>query len=236
MKSIYIYHHLGMGDMILCNGLVRTLTAQYDKVYLFVLPMYLNNGNFMYRDNPKIKLIPMTKPLILSFISYNPQNTYKIVGNTKEWFNRFDTGEFGKFDRGFYIDAGIPHEYKWDKFHVDRDLLFEKNAFYNILGLTDNDKFIFVHDDILRNRFMDSKYFAQDTKIIKPCDFPNLSIFDFIYTIEMACEVHVHNSAFSCLIDTMQLRNDNIFYHEYTRTDMGPNPNHSFKLDWVIIK
>ena len=35
MNSVYIYHHLGLGDHIIANGMVRTIAKQYEIVYLF---------------------------------------------------------------------------------------------------------------------------------------------------------------------------------------------------------
>ena len=60
MKDVYIHHHLGMGDHITCNAIVRNIAKNYDKVYLFYkdLPWHLPNLQYMYRDmGDKIKII-----------------------------------------------------------------------------------------------------------------------------------------------------------------------------------
>jgi len=71
---------------------------------------------------------------------------------------------------------------------------------------------------------------------IRPIEFKNVGIFDFLMAIEKAKEVHVMNSSFSSLIDSMMLKTNKLFLHEYARTDMGDNPNHKMKLDWNILK
>src|SRR4051812_16786092 len=56
-RQVQVYHHLGLGDHIICNGLVRELCKSYDGVYCFVKNCNLNSVVFMYRDEPKIELI-----------------------------------------------------------------------------------------------------------------------------------------------------------------------------------
>jgi len=60
----------------------------------------------------------------------------------------------------------------------------------------------------------------------------NVGIFDYLYTIEKAKEVHVMNSSFMNLIDCIQLRQKGLFYHEYSR----PDTNTVLKLPWRILK
>jgi hypothetical protein len=82
-NSIYIYHHLGMGDAIICNGIVRHYSNIYDKVYVFSKLINLTNCLRMYRDNKKIKIIPMEDYEIREFIKIFPENNYLIIGHEK---------------------------------------------------------------------------------------------------------------------------------------------------------
>lgn len=235
-ENLYIYHHLGMGDHILCNGLVRTYAEKHPKVFLFSKPQNVKNVAYMYRDLPKIKIIGMNDADVKFFMQVNPDNNYLVVGITADWFRRFNNREFGTFDQGFYTVANVPLEDKWNKFFFQRELETEKEAFYNKLGLKDNEEFIFVHDNPEQGRNFKKTYLPSGIKIIKPGDYKDIGLFDFLFTIEKAKEVHVMNSSFMNLIDTMQLRNHGIFMHEYARTDMGDNPNPKLKLNWTILK
>ena len=100
----------------------------------------------------------------------------------------------------------------------------------------DNEEYLFVHDDPERDRHFKEEFVDKRIKTIRPIDHKDIGLFDFIYTIENAKEVHVMNSSFSCLIDTMKISTNKLFLHEYARNDMGDNPNHKLKLDWTIIK
>jgi len=227
-----------MGDNILCNAIVRTFAEQYDRVYVFAKSPYIENQVFMYRDNSKIRVMALKDDKeVKGFIRMFPNNNYRIIGVRSEWFYNFDVLKlYETFDHGFYVDAGVPFEDKWNKFYIQRDLEKEKNTFYNLLGLKDDEEFLFVHDDPERNRHFKKEFITKGIKTIHPAKYKNIGLFDFIYTIEKAKEVHVMNSSFSCLIDTMQIKTGKLFFHQYARTDMGDNPNHKLKLNWTILK
>ena len=63
MKNIYIHQHSRLGDMILCNGLIRILSKRNNTSYLniFCRSKYLKLIKFMYRDHKSIKLIPFNE-------------------------------------------------------------------------------------------------------------------------------------------------------------------------------
>lgn len=234
---LYIYHHLGLGDHILCNGIVRFYTEKYDRIYLFVKPHNLKNVSYMYRDLTKIKFIPMDDAQVKFFMSINPDNEYLIVGITPEWFHALDVLKiYDTFDHGFYASAKVPLDDKWDKFYLKRDLEKEKNAFYNILKLKDDEEFLFVHDNPKGGRTFKKEYIPKGIKIINPGDFPEIGLFDFLFTMEKAKQIHVMNSSFMNLADCIQLQTGELFLHSYARTDMGDNPNPKLKLNWNIIK
>ena len=46
----------------------------------------------------------------------------------------------------FYEDSNIPYDYKWDKFYYEINLEREKEVYYDILGLSDDSEFIFLHE------------------------------------------------------------------------------------------
>ena len=97
-----------------------------------------------------------------------------------------------------------------------------------ILKLNNESKFIFKHEGDYKPI---TKNLPDGIQIIKP-DNKEIGIFDYLYTIERAYQVHVANSSFMNLIDCIQLRTEGLFYHEYSR----PNINTILKLPWIILK
>jgi hypothetical protein len=228
---------MGLGDHILCNGIIRHYAEKYDRIYLFVKPHNMTNVSYMFRDLSKIRFISMDDAQVKLFMKINPNNEYLVVGITPEWFYNFDVKKiYETFDAGFYISAKVPFEFKWNKFYFQRDIEKEKNIFYNKLGLKDDEDFLFIHDDPKNGREFRSSYINKSIKSIRPTDWKDISLFDFIYTMEKAKEIHVMNSSFMNLIDCMQLKTGDLYLHSYARTDMGSNPNPKLKLNWTIIK
>ena len=59
----YIHQHGRLGDMILCNGLIRYLlkNKNKNKIYIFCRSRHLKSVKFMYRDEKRIKIIPFNE-------------------------------------------------------------------------------------------------------------------------------------------------------------------------------
>ena len=68
MRNIYIHQHTRLGDMILCNGLIRILSKKNNTSYLniFCRSKHLKLIQFMYLDHKLIKLIPINEHLKLT--------------------------------------------------------------------------------------------------------------------------------------------------------------------------
>lgn len=232
MSTLYIYHHLGMGDMIICNGIVRHYAEQYDKIFLFSKPTNLKNVMYMYKDNPNIKIIGLDDLDVINFMLFNSQNEYLVVGHKRDY--NMGISKFGcnTFDEGFYKSANIPFEYKWSKFYYQRDIEKEKDIFKNVFGLNEGDEYVFMHDDPERGRFLYERHISK-LRRIRPIEYKNVSIFDMIYTIENASEVHLHNSSFMCLVDTMKIKCKKLYYHNSRLQIYNP----IFGLDnWIIVE
>ena len=226
MKEIYIWHHMGMGDYFTCNGIVRHYASLYDKITLFYKHPYKKNVERLYGDLKHINFIDggtyednlariweMTHPGV---------NLLKIIISNQQLSEKYS------FDEQFYQKANIPIEYKWSKFHFERDIKKEKEVYYDILGLKDDEEYIFLHD----YPGIQTKYIPDNIKIIKPTN-QDIQIFDFLYTMEKSKEVHLMNSSFFGLADCIQLKHNNLFYHEYIR---GEGCMLFTKLNWQILK
>jgi len=233
MKSVYIYEHLGLGDQIACNGLVRAIKEKYDRVYVFAKPKNTKNVMRMFADDLEIRVMAMEEPNVRQFMNIAPQNEYLVIGHEK-LHQELAKDPDGRFDQIFYKMAGLPFEYKWDKFYFKRHMESEYDAYYNKLGLKDGDEFIFVHDD--SERPIPSDRLPQGIKIVRP-DRRDISIFDFLYTIEKAKEVHCIDSSFFNLIDCIQLRSDdNLFFHKYVKIHLvGEGGTPTPKLKWTVL-
>jgi len=245
--------HNGLGDFIICNSLIRIFCKQYDHINVFVVDHNFNSVNFMFRDIKNLNYIVWGHDKSVKFIG----NITEENSDFYKWYiNNISRGLHGllndegvgsynindkkiikitnqslPFDQSFYQCVNIDFEKRWTDFYFERNLEEEKNVFYNILGLKDDEEFIFVHDDRSRGFSINESKIESSIKIIRP-DNKDFSIFDYLYTIEKAKEVHCMNSSFICLIDTMQLNTGEKYYHRYIR---GYNCDPTLKLKWKLI-
>jgi hypothetical protein len=93
----YIYHHLGLGDHIICNGLVRYYRDMYQKVTVFCKLHNFENVKYMYRDDENIIVLPIGEDSdVLNYIQVNKLEKDII----KIGFGHMGIGS--SFDESFY--------------------------------------------------------------------------------------------------------------------------------------
>jgi len=208
----YIYHHMGLGDHFTCNGLVRHYYKQYDKLYLFCYKHFESNIQFMYRDLPNLYTIGLSSDVeVDEYISKNNLNDQLIkIGFDK---SRALQHQVETFDEGFYLAENLPFSIRFDEYFVERDMDKEMEL-YQTLNPTDED-FIFVHEDPERGMFLDKSRIRQDLKIIG--NDKKFLIFDYIYLLSKAKEVHVMQSSLKDMINSYSFPNTKCILHNYVR-------------------
>lgn len=207
----YLYHHLGLGDHIICNGMVRTFLEKYGQLSIFCKSHYYRNIKYMFRDNENIVILPYSDERDIGiFLSSLSKEKFKIVGFSD--LNKYQNSKL-TFDEAFYEIAGIEFDNRFSKFYLERDTESEKFAL-NILN-PQNDKYIYVHDDHARGFSIDPSKHRQDLKIIKN-DF-TFNLFDMLGIIENAEEVHTMQTGMFDLINSFKIEKPKIFVHTYVR-------------------
>ena len=221
-KPLYIYHHLGLGDHIVCNAIVRNYAKKYKTVNLFVKSHYLENVKYMYRDLTNLNYIVVGDDNDVEKYLMDKKNVLKISVTDDELTCNFD--EY------FYKKIGMNFEKRWTDFYIERDHLKERKLF-DELQLTENN-YIFIHDDVSRNCIIDRSLIRTELKIVTP-DM-KYSFFDYQYILENAREIHVMESSFKCLIENIDTKG-NLFYHKYVRY-YPKYVESSSKKKWVIYE
>jgi len=220
---IYIYHHLGLGDHFLLNGLVREYK---DSIGLFCKQHNYESVSFMYSDLPNLKVIISTDYEAYNFLITNNDTQIKLGYCGNGFYN----DGIHSFDELFYIQAGIDIKKKWD-FYVLRDLEREKNLF-NKVKLPK--RYAFIHEDLSRGYVINKSlitipYFCPDRQLTD-------NIFDYLSIIENAEEIHCIDSSFLCLIDSMGIIKNN-YFHRYSRPETQSRfLSVKIKEEWKIIK
>jgi hypothetical protein len=201
MNELYIYHHLGLGDHISCHGIVRHFCEIKDKVFLFVKENNYKNVKRMFSDIKNLNFLIGDDSFALNYIRENKINNLLKVG--------FNINEYENFEYQFYRMANLPIEYKHSKFFIERDYDTEISIF-NSLELKVGE-YIFLHDGGYKIK---EEFLAKNIRVVRPTDF---GLFDWMYVIENAKEIHCIDSSFICLVDCMNTKQIPLYNHRYVR-------------------
>lgn len=218
MSNVLLYHHLPLGDHIICHGIVREYCKKYEKVAIFSLPHNFQSVSFMYRDLKNLTIIKGEDVFARRFIFLNTfklgrfkYDRIKLVG-----FQYLDLYSGVSFEKQFYHIAGVNFTKKWDSFFVERD--FEREwALFKQVSLKKD--YVFLHEDVTRNFIVYREKIKKNYAIFVPDRKLTENIFDYCTIIERAKEIHVIDSSFMFLIDCLDYKNPNqkLYVHRYAR-------------------
>lgn len=209
----YLFHHPGLGDNIIFNGLVREVIKDSIPTTLFSKHMYYDFVKEMYKDIDDKLLIILGIDNV-----HDVRDVSRIISGQPDVIL---TGLLGAgwpgtdshFDETCYKQAKIDYNKKWESFKYERNIDAEMELFkkYNVK----EKNYIFVHDDCSRN-FIINKHLPTHLKIVTPEINYTSNIFNYRYLIENAAEVHCIDSCFRCMIENFDI-NENLYYHQYAR-------------------
>lgn len=215
IKSVHILGHLGLGDHLLCNGLVRNYARHYEKV---VIPCYHHNVeavSFMFRDLKHVEIVGV-KDDADAILLCHQKNCLRLGYYNKE------TPEFNPdiFDKEFYRQARLDFEKRWEDFRCD---------------FTANPSFVpmikFVHHDTSRGFNILPKYYSDyEASTYQPTN--KVPFWNHVSYLINAKQVHCINSSFMILADSLPENEDQeLFLHFYARPTKYP----TLKRKWKIL-
>lgn len=199
-QTISILNHLGLGDNLVCNGMIRHY-AKTCNVITYVKQQYVQSVEYMYRDlGPRLTIVPVD----------NDQDAW-----SKQRPGTIRTGIFygphwnvqPPWCNSFYKNAGLDPSILRSEFFVLRSRDCEERMYRQMIEHIGSDKYIVVHDDPERYTNI-----PIDTNLpiirIGRGQFPieSTNIFDYCTLIERAVEYHGFDSSFMWLIELMKLR------------------------------
>jgi|694.fasta_scaffold05902_15 hypothetical protein len=219
-----IYHHLGLGDHIICNGLVRRLIPNNETFGLFVKKHNIKSVEFMFKDLNNLTMVPIDGDHNVS--EFNSDNIIPIghnkLGSTMNQFNCY-------WDEAFYRQMNINFTERWNSFFYKRDFIKEKKL-HNELN-PKNEDFVLIHkaDSANVDRIDYSKISEKYKKIFVE---KSETIFDYGLLIAKAKEVHCIDSSFKHLVDSIPTMGK-LFYHKNYKP--RGSSEHNQKKNWITI-
>jgi len=233
MSNFYIYPHLGLGDQIICNAIVRNVCRKFpqDNVILFCEKQFIETVKFMYRDIPNLYYILGGDGLAHSMLDGLPDTEKLYIGH----HHLFKNVKGSAFDEAFYQQVGLSFSKRWSDFYVKRDTNREEKLF-NLLK--PKGEYIFIHQDINRGLLIDGTNIINPKhNVVSPIAGLTDNIFDYLMLIENAKEIHCIDSSFKLMIDSMLENRDGLFFHVALCNGIRKDPlfYSSSKLNWRVI-
>jgi hypothetical protein len=213
---IYIHHHLGLGDHIICNGLVRYLTKFETNVTLAVKKHNAVSVKAMYADtNFKFDEIETDQDAINNYTT-----NIRRIG--------FDKVDLNNWEASFYNQHHIDYSERWKSFYCERNIENEQDLL-NKLNLPE--KFAFVNTTASTGK----QNITIDTTLpIIELQHLTKNMFDWIPVLERATELHTIDSSIFHLIKQYKFNKRKVFYD--TKKLDATRTKHTFEDDsWQTI-
>ena len=216
MKTTFLQWHLGLGDAIVCNGLVRELIKHTD----IIVPCYDWNKvslKTMFSDvSEQVSVVRYSDPNQSDFFESELGSKSIKLGDYS-----LDTFDRTKWDQELYRHAGIDFECRWSSFKIG----VKKDYF--LIPPEYGEKYCLV----ISNGLIDEAKVERLKKIYLKQISNN--IFDWINIIEKATEIHTIDCGALNLVNSLDLDCKKVL-HKYARKEYINNP--SLRGNWIILQ
>jgi hypothetical protein len=217
-EPLFIRPHLGLGDAFIINGMVRALAKKHASLIFPVKHRNLDTLKNLWSDVPNITLTPVDDDTEADTLAENYKGQKLMLGL---FSGRWNGGQPG-WDELMYKQAGVPFEERWEGFKIGR-IPIHPHKF-------SAPRFALIHEDIDRGFVIPT-----NRKPDIPCFsvWPSGSLFDFVWMIKHAEEIHCIDSSVACLVDSIPTKAKKLVLHLYARPNAKPP---TYKKDWIILK
>jgi hypothetical protein len=211
MSKIFVKHHLGMGDNIVHNGMIRKIAEDNPNSQVFTAAKHHNfkNTEYMFRDNPRIVVVSVDGDGEMHQL-IRTQHFDKVISSHFCDGNPYHYETY--FDNAFYMLVGMDPKIKTEYFYLERDIELENKVFEELItskGITD---YLFVHEKPESNIIINRDKLDANIPIITAD--PKYGIFELLKVIELAKSVNIISSSFLSLMMCKKY-NQNVVAHMY---------------------
>ena len=246
-KSVFVIHHQGLGDMLVCLGLYRALSAECHRVVIPVREPNFETIRHVLSDLPNVVVIKIpfmgkggkwskNDLSVMTALSW----AFRVAG-----LRALKLGALGdsfmsatssvRFDENFYQQAGIPFFQRWNSFSYPH----RKSKEDELLSMVESNRgrYIFLHEDQNRGYTIDRTLLPVGLPVFIPIAPPNsFFVTDYAKVIEGATEIHVIESSFAALIEGLSPKGA-MFAHRYARPEAKGNWKHEFtyRNNWHVF-
>jgi len=213
-----VHHHLGLGDSIICNGLVNFLSNKYQKIHLPVKESNFEMLSYFYSENKKVYLFKVKNDTREDDIEkYSQFNNLDIL---RIGFNRIGKKPFNK---AFYKQLKLPYRYSYKYFSLPKNKLHEEDLKEHLISFykVNPNKYTLVHNEY---QWPGGRYELKGVNkenviyINKETDkYKNL--FYYRKLIEDASDIHCINGSFLHLVERVSTK-AKLYYHNLRKNNV----------------
>jgi hypothetical protein len=219
MRAVVVHHHLGLGDHLICNGLVYALLEREEFVYLAAKRRYLDAVRCLYADEPRVEVFPVDQePEDVDQFARERQCRVVRIG--------FEACDRDAFDQAFYRQMDVPFEDRYRRFRLPRtipgeDVLFDR--------LAPSGDYCLTHREGTVGLFTLRINSTLPRIDIRAGLDPNRNLLAYRKLILRAREIHCINSSVLHLVDSIDPPAA-LYYHAVRRTDFELRPR------WTVVR
>ncbi len=226
MSKVCIVPHLGLGDMIILNGMVRVVCQANDEVMLFAKKAYVNSIRSLFHGIPNLRMKFVDE--CHEFYANDCELIKRVVADmgyallpmgvhtSEDWRSLDDI-----WSRALYRQVGLDPDLMYSEFHVSRNQDREAMMLATVhkaVGMA----YVVVHDDPARDFVIDRACLPPGLPVVHVDDkrWRSDNIFDYIQVIDNSVQFHGFDSCFMLLADFLHLGARNFCHAYFKDADM----------------
>ena len=220
-QPLCIVPHLGLGDMIVLNGLIRMACAQRPEVLLFVKRTYISSLRSLFGDLRNLRLKFVEEAHEIHADGQKALRDAEARGYEMLLLGVHSGSRWRELDplwpAALYRQAGLDPSFTHSAFSVQQNNDRE-NALLAAVRAAVGEVYVVVHDDASRAMTLDARYLPPGMPVVHVDDprWRTNNIFDYIAVIDNAMQFHSIDSCFMLMADMLSLKARK-FCHAYTR-------------------
>lgn len=221
---VTLFSHIGLGDIILLSGAIVRLTQRHGKLRIYCYAHHYASVVSFFKHCVGVHIVPLASPPGL----YGVPEESALVGVDGPVMRSGHYAEksFGPADKSFpelfYQQLGVPWVERWSA-----SVINQAASWIDSEEVCD----VFVHDDTSRG-FVITRLNSSD--VYRPSDGGN-SILRHATALRSAREIHVIDSCFYHLVESLEGINARLFLHRYARAFIPIWNDYPRRHKWEIL-
>jgi hypothetical protein len=206
-----------------------------DEIFVLCWAHYAPAIAFMYRDDQRIKVVPITggrelfdccniipqvNSKYLYWLGHSDAFPSEYLASDVEYHGAswgFLSDNYSWLHRCYYEYSKVDWKYRFTEFSFARSMENEFRVFNKLNP--NHEEYIFVHDDPSRGHHLNvnlvKDLVGKDIKIIR--NDPSEMLFFYPMILQNAKQIHLMESSFRCLIETIPTESVEFYFHDYVR-------------------